>query len=300
MPHRVWQHRALATLAFTAALVAAVYRTAPVQAQDAQVGADTEVVRARLRREYAEAFRGLGLVPVLLPRGHRPGDVLAAGGELLFRGEDCFEGLAPRDEPSRLDSVEVSWGAAARLALGVDAIATASAKGNAEDLVALRFEGARAHTASRHQLRQAVRAEKCPEVARALAENATPGPEQWLLIGEVIVARPTARVRRSRGAGAQANLSFLQSLGQRLGLRVFAEGGGDLNKAEVAEVTAAEPTPVAFRPAMVLVTPEIAERYRDKGRTQASLEQFNAQDEAHRTALDQWLNRHLDAVAVAR
>ncbi len=289
--------RAPAAIALAAALLAAA-GAGPARAQDGQ--ADAAAVRARLQREYADAFRDLGLVPVLLPRGHAPGDVLAAGGELLSSGADCFEGLVPRDAPSRLDAVEVSWGAAARLALGADEIAAASAKGNAEDLVALRFEGARAHTATRRQLRQTVRAEKCPEVARALAEDAAPGPERWLLIGEVIVARPTARVRRSRGAGAQASLSFLQGLAQRLGLRARAESGGDLSRAEVAEVAVAEPVPVAFRPAMVLVTPEMAQRYRDRGGAQPALEEFNAQDEAHRAALALWLDRHLDAAAAAR
>ena len=284
-----------------AALAAFLSFAAPPRPALAQaaVQPDATAARARLQREYAESFRGLGLVPILLPRGHTPGDVLAAGGELLSSSTDCFTGLVSRDEPSRLDAVEVSWGAAAQLALGADEVATASAKGNAEDLVALRFEGARAHTASRYQLRQAVRAEACPEVARALAESAAPGPAQWLLIGEVIVARPTARVRRSHDAGAQANLSFLQSLGQRFGLRVRAEGGGELRKAETAEVAVAEPVPVAFRPAMVLVTPEIAERYRGPAPSRPTLEAFNPRDEAHRAALDLWLDRYLNAAAAA-
>jgi hypothetical protein len=106
-------------------------------------------------------------------------------------------------------------------------------------------------------------------VARALAEGAAPGPERWLVIGEVITARPTVRVKRSRDVGAQANLSFLQRVGQNLGLRVRAvraEGSGDLRSAQLAEVVVAEPVPVAFHLAMVLVTPEIAEGNRAPSR----------------------------------
>lgn len=267
-----------------------------------QTAATAVAARARLLAEYAAPFLERGLVPILLPRGQSPGDVLAAGGELLFEGRECFADLAPRDGPAALipSNVEVSWGAAARLALGADEAASASARGNAEDLVNLRFEGARARAVSRDQLRRTVRPEVCPEVASVLREGAEPPAERWVVLGEVITARPTVRVRRASGGGAQANLGFLQNIGQRLGVRVQAEGGVDLDRADVAEVTVAEQVPVAFRPAMVVVTPELAQRFRSGGAAASdrpALEAFNPRDEAHRAALDVWAARYIESVA---
>jgi hypothetical protein len=257
----------------------------------AQGPTDAAALRAQLQREYAEAFRNAGLLPILLPRGHAPGDVIASSGEMLSRGRECFDGLRPDEAPSRVDAIDLSWNAAARLALGVDAAGTATARGNAEDRVQLRFEGARALLVSRRGLHDSLRAGACPEVEHALKAATPPAGTPWLLIGEVILAKPVARVSRSRTGGA--NLSFLQRLGVTV-LRL--EGGADLARAQVAEVTVTEAVPVAFRPAVVVVTPEISERFGGRG---VRLAEFDPAVPAHRAVLDAWLAAHLQALAVA-
>src|ERR1700684_832466 len=70
-------------------------------------GAST--LRAEAAKEYVAAFRDTGLVPILLPRGQAPGDVIASNGEVVSRRSDCFKAVDVRDDPSRLPNVELSW-----------------------------------------------------------------------------------------------------------------------------------------------------------------------------------------------
>ena len=43
-------------------------------------------------------------------------------GTYIARGDECFPGLVPREAPSTLTAVDVSWNAAAQLSLGVEAV----------------------------------------------------------------------------------------------------------------------------------------------------------------------------------
>src|SRR4051812_31946018 len=114
-------------LATVALLVAAT--PWPLHAQQNSSPPDSAVTQERLEREYAEPFRRQGLIPVFLPRGQAPGDVLAPGGEFLYRGDECFTGLSPREAGSRLPGIELTWTAAARFALGAEGIADAETHG---------------------------------------------------------------------------------------------------------------------------------------------------------------------------
>jgi hypothetical protein len=269
-------------------LARAVFMLAGVLGLASAQSPSADALRLEAAKEYVTVFRDNGLVPILLPRGHAPGDVVAASGEILSRRSDCFAELDLRDEPSRLPNVELSWSAAARFTLAADQLAEAAARGNAEHIVKVRFEGVRAVNVSRQQLQAQVRAAACPDLARALRDNVIPAKD-WLLIGEVLVATPVVDVRRAKAGGA--SLSFLSGLAQRFGFSARTEGGADLTRAEVAELRSEKPVPIAFRPSMVAVTPELAQRYRAAKSDHPALEPFNPQDEAHRAALDDWAAR---------
>jgi hypothetical protein len=246
------------------------------------------VPRARLEREYASAFLPYGLVPVLLPRGQDVGDVIERlDGSYITRGDECFPGLVPREASSNLTAIDVSWSAAAQLALGLDAVAAAEAQGRMEDRVQVRFERVRSRSASLTQLRQQLKPDVVPKVARLLAEKMAEfetAPD-WLLIGEVLTAVTVVRVTRSRAAGGKADLSFLQRI---FGAGAKAKVGGALAKDETAEIRTTEPLPVAFRPVRVKVTPEIAGEFRD-----LSLIEFDPNNEEQREALGKWFERAL-------
>jgi hypothetical protein len=162
--------------------------------------------RARLEHEYVAAFLPYGLVPVLLPRGQDVGDVIARlDGGYIARGDECFLGLVPREVSSSLTAVDVSWKAAAELALGVEAVAAAEVQGHVENRVQVRFEQVRSRSASLTQLRQHVKSGVVPEVAMLLTADSVEiekAPD-WLLIGEVLTAVTVVRVTRSRAAGAR-------------------------------------------------------------------------------------------------
>jgi hypothetical protein len=225
---------------------------------------------------------------VLLPRGQDVGDVIARlDGGYIARGDECFPGLVPREARSNLTAVDVSWNAAAQLALGVEAVAAAEAQGRLENRVQVRFEQVLSRSASLTQLRQHVKSAVVPEVALLL----TAGPTEfekvpdWLLIGEVLTAVTVVRVTRSRAAGGKADLTFLQRI---FGAGAKAKVEGDLAKEETAEIRTMEPLPVAFRPARIKVTPEIAGEFRD-----LLFSEFDANNEAHLEALSAWVARHL-------
>ena len=240
-----------------------------------------DVPRLRLEHEYVAAFLPYGLVPVLLPRGQDVGDVIAQlDGSFIARGDECFPGLVPREAPSTLTAVDVSWNAAAQLALGVEAVAAAEAKGHVENRVQVRFEQVRSRSASLVQLRRHVKAGVAPGVERLLAANLVEFEKapDWLLVGEVLTAVPVVRVTRSRAVGGKADLTFLQRI---FGTAAKANVSGDLAKDETAEIRTTEPLPVAFRPARVKVTAEIAGEFRGPS--------FDENDETQREALGVWV-----------
>jgi hypothetical protein len=246
----------------------------------------TESSRLLLQKEYIAAFVPYGLVPILLPRGQDVGDVISGlDGGFMARANECFSGLVPQEELSTLPAIDVTWNAAAQIALGVEAIAAGEAQGRAEDRVQVRFEKVSSRTASLTHLRQHVRSRVLPEVARLLAADAVEflrAPD-WLLIGEVLTAVTVVRVSRSRSAGGKASLGFLERL---FGRAAKAEGGGDLTSASVATIVTETPLPIAFRPARVRVTNEIAGAFRG-----VSTAAFDANDEAHRKAFADWAAR---------
>lgn len=252
----------------------------------------TESPRLRLEQEYVDAFVPYGLVPILIPRGQSVGDVISGlDGNYVARADECFSGLAPREEPSALPSVDVTWDAAAQIALGLEAVAAGEAKGSAEDRVKVSFKEVSSQAASLVQLRLRVRPRVLPEVARLLSPEAAEfeGAPDWLVIAEVLTAVTAVRVSRSRSGGGKASLGFLERL---FGRAAKAEAGGDLKSASVATIVTETPMPVAFRPARVRVTREIAGAF--KGGDPAGA--FNADDEGHRLALAAWAARNLTAV----
>lgn len=147
----------------------------PADARDGAPAGSASALRLQAAAEYVAAFRDTGLVPILIPRGHAPGDVIAASGEVLSRAADCFDALDLRGEPSRLPNVELSWSAAARITLAATDIAEAEARANAENLVTVRFEDVRSISTSRWQLRNRVRASTCPDLARAVQRHDSRG-----------------------------------------------------------------------------------------------------------------------------
>lgn len=251
-----------------------------------------ESLRRQLEEEYLRAFLHHRYVPVLVPSGQAVGDVIASlDGNYVARADECFTGLVPREAPGTLPRLDLSWSAAAELALGVDAIASAEAQGSIENRVQLTFEGVTVRSASLVQLRARVKPSVLPEVALMLAADLVTfdrAPD-WLLLSQVVYATPTVRVKRARGGTAKADLGFL---GRLFGGAVKARGGGQLNLAQEAEIRAPQPVPVAFRPARVRVTQEIAGSY-----MAVTAAAFNPNDEAHRHALADWAMRSMRPVS---
>src|SRR5205823_3642947 len=124
-------------------------------------------------------------------RGQDVGDVIARlDGSYVARGDECFPGLVPREARSNLTAVDVSWKAAAELALGVETVAAAEAQGHLENRVQVHFEDVRSRSASLMQLRQHVKSDVAPEVAMLLTADSAEFEKapDWLLIGEVLTA----------------------------------------------------------------------------------------------------------------
>lgn len=250
----------------------------------------------QLMREYVEAFRAHELVPVLIPMGHEVGDVLdRLGMEFIRRRDECFAGLAPREQPSRLPNIELGALAAIRLGLGLDRLGEADLRAVGSSRFILRFENVTLETVSQGQLQQAVRAEACPDVARLVNKDPQALAQTSFLVGTLIRARSVVRIERDRQGGGNVSTSWLTAFAERFGLRLRLSGGTTLEAARTVEFGSDAVLPVGFRPALIRVQPG-EPGYRSGSQAAApAIVEFNLADPASREALDGWITRQADS-----
>jgi hypothetical protein len=161
----------------------------------------------------------------------------------------------PQESPSSLPNLDLGARAAFRLGLGLPQIGEAELRALGDNWVILRFDHVTAQTVLQGELRQAINRQACPEVARLIDKDPEALKQSDFLLGEVFRARSIVRVNRERGGGGLFSLKGLRALAARLGLRLRAEAAGDLEGAQVVELSNPEPLPVAFRPAFIRLDP---------------------------------------------
>jgi len=252
-------------------------------------------VQARLIQEYVDAFKPHGMIAVLIPIGQEPGDVLdKLGEEFVHRRGECFPQLTAQESPSRLPNLDLGASAALRLGLGLDQVGDAELKALGDNQVLLRFDHVMVQTLSQGEMRQAIDRKACPEVASLIDKKPEALESGTLLLGEVFRARSIVRVSRAQGGGGSFSLSGLRTLASRFGLGLKAEGGGEIEAAQAVELSSAEPTPVAFRPAFIRLDPSQPGYRAGEGRQGApSIVPFNPESEDDRLALNAWIDRNL-------
>jgi hypothetical protein len=156
-------------------------------------------------------------------------------------------------------------------------------------------------TVSQGELRQAINRPACPEVARLIDKDPEALKAGTFLLGEVFLARSIARVDRNGGAGGMFSLSGLRALATRFGLKLGAEGGGDLETAQVVQISSNEPLPVAFRPAFIRLDPGKPGYRASEGRPNTpSIIPFNPDSADDRSALTSWIDKSLPTAIGAK
>lgn len=252
-------------------------------------------IQAQLIQEYVDAFKPHDIVPVLIPIGQEAGDVLdKLGEEFVHRRAECFTSLVAREEPSRLPNLDLGAAAALRLGLGLSQLGEADLHALGSNRVVVRFDNVTVQTVSQGALRQAVNAQACPEIARLINKDPEALKQDTFLVGTVFWARSIVRIDRDRQAGAGVSASWLTALASRLGLRLRAEGGGDVDSARTVELSNTEPLPIGFRPAMIRIDPGQRDyRSVECGSNRSCIVEFNSNRESDRKALGDWIDRQL-------
>ena len=284
-----------------AGLLIAVVALVDVPPLSAPVAQSAISLQGQLIREYLEAFKPHGMVAVLDPMGQEPGDVIdRLGEEFVHRRGECFSNLTAQQSPSSLPNFDLGAAAAVRLGLGLPQVGDAELRAFGDDRVILRFDHVTVRTVSQGELRQAIDRRSCPEVARLIDKDPEALKEGTFLLGEVFLARRIIRVNRAGGGGGTFSLSGLRALAARLGLRLRADGGGDLEAAQTIELSSTEPLPVAFRPAFIRLDPNQPGYRSVEGRSDApSIVPYNSDSETDRLALSSWIERNMPTVTGA-
>jgi hypothetical protein len=251
--------------------------------------------QGQLIREYVDVFRPHGMIAVLISIGQAPGDVVDRfGEEFVHRRSECFADLTAQESPSSLPNFDLGAAAALRLGLGLQQIGDAEVQALGENRVILRFDRVTVQTVSQGELRQTINRKACPEIGRLIDKDPEALKEGSFLLGEVFRARSIVRVNQDKGGGGMFSLSGLRALAARLGLRLRAEAGGDLEVAQVVELSSTEPVPVAFRPAFIRLDPSQPGYRSTEARPNApSIVPFNPDSEDDRLALSSWIDRNL-------
>jgi len=248
----------------------------------------------QLAAEYLDAFKPLGMVPVLIPLGQEPGDVMdKLGEEFVRRRSECFSGLAVQQAPSSLPNLDLTSAAAARLGLGLRQVGEAELKALGGRRVVLRFDRVVVVTVSQGALRQAVNRSACPELGRLLDKDPASLQDNVFLVGEVFLARRILRLDRSAEAGGNVMLDGIKALAAKFGLRLRTEVGADLQSAQTIELSTEEAVPAAFRPAFIRIAPGQPGYFRAPGERvdRTTIRDFSPNRESDRDALNAWMDR---------
>lgn len=193
-------------------------------------------------------------------------------------------------EPAEFD---LGASAAARLGLGLRQIGEANLRAFGGRHVVLRFDQVTAETVSQGALRQALNRVACPELARLVDKDPASLRDDVFLIGEVFRARRILRIDGTAEAGGNVVVDGLKALAAKFGLRLRAEGGGNLENAQTIELGTEEPLPAAFRPAFIRVDPGQPGYFRAPGESvdRVTIRDFSPNRESDRDALNGWVDR---------
>jgi hypothetical protein len=253
--------------------------------------------------EYVNAFKPHAMIPVLIPLGQAAGDVMdKLGEEFVSRRADCFQDLPAQEAPSSLPNIELSSSAAAKLGLGLAQIGDADLSAIGKQSIVMRFDRVVVETVSQFALRNAVRRDRCPDLARLIDKDPASLRDGVFLIGEVFQARRILRLDKSRQGSGGFSIDGIKALAARFGLRLRAEGSVDLESAQTVELGTSEALPVAFRPAFIRVEPGLPGYFRAPGESvdRPTIREFNDVRESDRQALDAWADRQLSRLLQAR
>jgi len=193
-----------------------------------------------------------------------------------------------------LPNLELGATAAARLGLGLSDLGEAELHALGSNRVIVRFDNVTVETASQSELEQTINAKACPEVARLIEKDPAALKDTTFLIGTVFRARSIVRIDRDRQAGGGVSTSLLSALAKRFGLRLRAEGGGDIDTARTVELSNTEPLPVAFRPAFIRIEPgQPGYRSPEIRYDRPVVVAFSPDRESDREALEGWIDRQV-------
>jgi hypothetical protein len=251
----------------------------------------------RLIVDYLDAFKPHGMVPILIPLGQEAGDVVdRLGEEFICRRADCFDNLTPREAPSSLPNLDLGTSAAAYFGLGISQVGEAELSAMGGNRVILRFDQVTVETVSQVALRQTLRPDACPDVARLLAKDPTSLADGIVLLGQVFRARRVMRLEKRREVKANFVLSGLQAIAEAFGLRLRAAAGGDLKSADIVELGTTKAVPVAFRPAFIRIHPGQPDTFRainDPNSLGPTLSEYDPNRDTDVAALAAWMERQL-------
>lgn len=204
-------------------------------------------------------FRPLGLVPISVPSGQRPGDAYGMpAGVLLARADRCFPGLAaPPPEPITLPTVADAPTATVTSALGLDSVLRYEVGGTVARTVRIAFADAATVTIGWKELKGHWAAD-CAELAPLFTgEPRDFGRDGTLpvVLGTVLYARPVFSLDITESARmdleADGLTAALKEIKTRLPFAVMPEVSADSTSknARTLTIEAEKPVPVAFAPA---------------------------------------------------
>lgn len=208
------------------------------------------------RKALINYFQPFYLVPVLLPRGQKVGDVYDTQDfRLLSSATDCFPGLKPNGPvPSDLPAISLDIATSVAVAVGAPSIASADADLGISRQIHITFDGVQVSTATITAISHAYSHAKCPFLAPLVGFDkpyvATAPGSPPLVLAEVYSARRTVTFVLERKAAANASFDLAKFLSKlKLSTSVTAKASADAG--DRITVVSEEVLPIAVRPAFV-------------------------------------------------
>jgi hypothetical protein len=201
-------------------------------------------------RPLIQYFDDLKLVPVIVPRDQKVGDVYDLNTlQFIHNQKDCFPNLQTKTTPSSLPSLTDVSKESAFISMDIPIVMGTKLSASVAEKATISFSNVFVTYATQDQLHDAFNKQACADLEPTLdgqAKRWFSSDPQFLVIGEIYVGTRIAQLQLEQGVDADVSSAFASG-----GVPIQVSLGSKADARDQITLQSTRPFPIAVRPAFV-------------------------------------------------